>query len=90
MPTFLVESYTPEPGLDAARVAAVRLDAGFGVRHRCSLVLPDEDLCLHVLEGASADAVHEATERAAVRCQRLSEVVLLIAAEDLNAKGDSP
>src|SRR5262245_4305260 len=81
MPTFLVESYMPEAGPDAARIAAGRLGAGSNVHHRCSLVLPEEELCLHVLDGASADVVREATRHAAVRWERISEVVL-ITAED--------
>jgi hypothetical protein len=77
MPTFLVESYTPEAGPDAARAAAVRLGDELTVDHRCTLLLSEEDLCLHVLDGLSADVVREATKRAAVRCQRISRIVLI-------------
>jgi hypothetical protein len=31
----------------------------------------DDEICFHLFEGASADAVRRATERAALRCTRI-------------------
>ncbi|HYU61547.1 MAG TPA: hypothetical protein VEK39_12380 [Solirubrobacterales bacterium] len=58
-------------------------------RHRWSLLLPDEDICLHLFDGPSAEVVREATMRAELRCQRISQVVL-IGTEHLETQGDSP
>jgi hypothetical protein len=77
MPTYLVESYLPQARANAAATVAALAAGGAGARHRWSLVLADEDLCLHVLEGPSAAVVREATVRAALRCQRISRVVLI-------------
>lgn len=77
MPTYLVESYAPQAGSDAASNAAALVEAGADARLRWSIVLPAEDLCLHVLDGPSVEAVRDAAARAALRCQRISEVVVI-------------
>ncbi len=77
MPTYLVESYLPRAGASAAASVAALL--GSGAQHRWSLVLPEEDICLHVLDGPSAEVVREAAVRAELRCQRISQVVLIAA-----------
>jgi hypothetical protein len=79
MPTYLVESYLPRAEWSTAAAVAALFGSRFDTRHRWSLLLPDEDLCLHVLDGPSAEVVREATERAELRCQRISQVVLLAA-----------
>jgi hypothetical protein len=91
MPTYLVESYLPETEAHAAGELAALLASASGARHRWSLVLPEEDICLHVLDGPSADAIREATLRAELRCQRISQVVLISAdSPDPNQQGVSP
>lgn len=77
MPTYLVESYVPRPESDAAANAAALGEAGADALLRWSILLPAEDLCLHVLDGPSVDAVRAAAARAALRCQRISEVVVI-------------
>jgi hypothetical protein len=89
MPTYLVESYVPKSESNLAATVAAFARSGSGARHRWSLFLPDEDICLHVLDGPSAEVVRDATVRAALRCQRISQVVL-ISAEHLGTQGGPP
>jgi hypothetical protein len=82
MPTYLVESYLPQAGSRAAEIVAALLESDSAARHRCSLVLPDEEICLHVLDGPSAKVIREAAAKAELRYQRISSVEL-ISAEQL-------
>jgi hypothetical protein len=75
MPTYLVESYLPHSEVGSA--VAVLIAGRLSARHRWSVVLPKEDLCLHVLDGPSARVIREAVARAELRCQRISEVELI-------------
>jgi hypothetical protein len=86
MPTYLVESYLPRADWRTAAAVVALFGSGSETRHRWSLLLPEEDLCLHVLDGPSAEVVREATVRAELRCQRISEVVL-VAAEHVELHG---
>jgi hypothetical protein len=80
VPTYLVESYLPQA--EAAAAVAALVGIGPDARHRWSLVLPEEEMCLHVLDGPSVEVVREATALARLRCQRISRVDL-ISAEQL-------
>jgi hypothetical protein len=70
--TYLVEQYLPhataaevEPWVAALDEAATTITAaGTPVRCRCSILVPDDDLCFHVLTAASP----EASARAAALC----------------------
>ena len=70
--TYLVEQYLPhatdaeaEPWVAALGEAAAAIAAaGTPVRSRCSILVPDDDLCFHVLTAASP----EAAVRAAALC----------------------
>ena len=81
MPTFLVELYVPRPGAarlsQAARrlrvVAAELRNEGVRVHYLRSLAVPSDELCFHVVEGASADAVAELSRRAALLGVRIVE-----------------
>jgi hypothetical protein len=75
MPTYLVESYEAQARPYAA-VAAL-LAGGTGARHHWSLVLLEDEICLHVLDAPSAEVVRAAIVRAELRCQRISEVELI-------------
>jgi hypothetical protein len=88
MPTYLVESYLPDAGSTGVAGLAAQLAAGFDAGHRCSLVLTDEDMCLHVFDGQSPEAVCEAAQRAALRCDRISRIEL-ISGEPMR-KGSNP
>jgi hypothetical protein len=85
VPTYLVESYSPRFDARAIAALAARFGSGSEARHLWSLVLPEEEICLHVLDGASAEVVREATTRAELRYERISEV-LLISPEYRNPK----
>jgi hypothetical protein len=89
VPTYLVESYLPQGESQAAATVAALVASGSGARHRWSLLLPEEDICLHVLDGPSAEVVRAATVRAKLRCQRISQVVLM-ATGHLKTQGGSP
>jgi hypothetical protein len=82
MPTYLVESYLPQAASRAAAAVAALVAGDWGARHRWSLVLAEDEMCLHVLDGPSVEVVHEAAARAELRCQRISRVDL-ISAEQL-------
>jgi hypothetical protein len=89
MPTFLVESYLSKTGSSPLETAAALAGGGPATRYRCSLVLPDEDIGFHVVDGASLQVVREAIGRAALRCQRITEAVL-ISADDVDVEGGPP
>ncbi len=79
MPTFLVERYLPGMPPDGIRAGVARTrDAaeamraeGFQVRHRATLVVAEDDLCLCRFTAASAGLVEEACRRAAFPYARI-------------------
>jgi hypothetical protein len=89
MPTYLVESYLPAAESSVAATVAALVGSRSGTRHRWSLLLPDEEICFHVLEGPSAEVVREATAHAELPCQRITEAVLISAAAS-DIEGGSP
>jgi hypothetical protein len=82
MPTYLVEAYHSRSGGDPLAAAEALADEGTTTRYHLSLVLPDEDIVFHVVESPSLDLVRDVTIRADLRCQRISEA-LLISADDV-------
>jgi hypothetical protein len=84
MPTFAVEAYQTSGNATALAAAAALAENGTTTRFRWSLVLPDEDLVFHVVDGASPQLVQEAAVRAQLSCQRISRA-LLISSEDVGA-----
>ena len=82
MPTFLVESYVAKAGSIVEAAIATRIASGSGARLRWSLLMPDDEICFHLVEGPSEDVVREAALRAELRCQRISAAVF-ISAEDV-------
>jgi hypothetical protein len=81
MPTYLVESYLPKLGPGAAAIVAALTGGGSGARHRWSVFLPEDEICFHVIDGPSEEAVREAALRAELRYQRISRVLPLPANE---------
>ena len=79
MPTFLVERYLPGMPPDGIRAGVARTrdaaDAmraeGFDVRHRATLVVAEDDLCLCRFTAASAALVEEACRRGAFPYARI-------------------
>jgi len=79
--TYLVEQYLPhataaeaEPWVAAlAEAAAAIAAAGAPVRSRCSVLVPDDDLCFHVLTAASPEAAVRAAEFCGITPERTIE-----------------
>jgi hypothetical protein len=83
MPSYLIESYLPrsrtgELGAVADRLrraAEMLTDEGARVRHLRSTFVPDDELCLHLLEAESAAMVGEASRRAAIEPARVVQAL---------------
>ena len=83
MPSYLIEGYLPRArsaelpeAVRRMRSAAEALSTeGIAVRHVRSSFLPTDELFLHVLEAPSAEAAGEATRRAGIASERVSEAV---------------
>jgi Protein of unknown function (DUF4242) len=79
MTSYLLEVYTPataalEPIETAARRAAAAITAsGTSVRYVRSIFVPLDEICFHLLEAPSAEAVHEVAGRAGIVAQRILE-----------------
>lgn len=83
MPSFLVESYVAHAtGTDikvlaalaeAGAVASAR--SGLAVRHKRSFLAPDDDICFHIFEAPSRQAVERMTEVANFDHERITEVI---------------
>jgi len=65
-------SWIPRPWPAGARRAA---DLGAGVRYLRSFVLPDEELCFHLFDAATAASVAEAGSRLGMPFERVVEVL---------------
>lgn len=77
MTRYLVEVYTPNRR-DA--VARVRSDASTlarapGLRYVRALLIPAEETCFHVVDGASVREVEAAADEACVSVERIAEAV---------------
>ena len=87
--TYLLESYVPrlahhQPRLERRRLrrAATALAArGVSVRYLRTIAVPADDICFHVLAGASAADVELVAELAGVAVTRVSE------ADELRSEG---
>jgi len=94
MRSYVVEVYTPatadpEPIETAARHAAADMSAsGTPVRYVRSIFVPLDEICFHLLDGPSADAVHEVTARAGIVPQRILEAAGGEAAETITRNDD--
>ena len=83
MPRYLVETYVPRTGADAARAAGRRARAaarqlsreGKPVRYVRTTFLPRDETCFHIFEAVSEDAVTEACRRAEIGSPRVVPAV---------------
>lgn len=83
MASFLLETYSSHPvpaelavltgRARAAAEAAVR--EGIEIRHVRSFFAPDDDICFHIFEAPSAEAVARASELANLDHERITEVI---------------
>ena len=84
MPEFLVELYVArtdagavEGDAERARIGAQQLtQEGTPVRYLRWIFVPEDETCFFLYRAASADAVCEASRRAGLRCERVTEAVL--------------
>ena len=82
-PTFLIEAYLAggtaaalEPLVAQARRAAeAACRAGIPVRHVRSFVAPDDEMCFHVFQAASAADVARAADLGSLDHDRITEVI---------------
>ena len=83
MTAYLVELYVSQrdatavqEGAERTRRAAEELTReGTPVRYVRSIFVPEDETCFHLCEAGSARAVHEVVRRAALRFERVTEVV---------------
>ena len=95
MPSYLIECYLPRSRSGELPAAVSRLRRatealtaeGTRVRHVRSTFLPNDELCLHLLEADSAVTVGEASRRAAIEPARVVQA-LPVAPSD--APGGAP
>jgi hypothetical protein len=73
MPEYLVELYSVTANPDP--VALARLGVGTTVRYLCSIVIPGDETCLHLVEADSVEEVAEAFEQAGLKADRIVEAV---------------
>lgn len=94
--SFLVEAYCPSsgPGDFAAVVERARAisstshdgPAGSPVRYVRSYLVPEDEMCMHIFEAASPEAVRRAAGLAGIEIDRIVETVR----EPSRAKGRQP
>ena len=81
MASFLVEAYTPEPASleeierSVSRAADDHCTAGPAVRYLRTIYVAEDEICFHIFEAGSVDAVRLATERAEIEAQRIVEAI---------------
>jgi hypothetical protein len=77
MTRFLVEVYTSNRGDAVASVLfdAVTLARSSRVRHVRAILVPADEICFHVVDGASAHDVAAAADEARVSFDRIAEAV---------------
>jgi Nickel responsive protein SCO4226-like len=82
--SYLAESHLPrirrselQDSASRARVAAEELasEGWWHVRHLHTTFVPEDEMCLHVFEASSIEAVNEAMRRAALAADRIVEAV---------------
>jgi hypothetical protein len=81
--SFLVESYVARlPATDVRTLAAlaeagaaVGVRSGIPVRHVRSFLAPDDDMCFHVFQAPSLDAIERMTLLANLDHERITEVI---------------
>ena len=83
MPRYVAELYLPKKGSESLQAAAVRArsaaDAmtreGTPIRYLRAIFLGDDEVCFHLYEADSSELVREASRRAAIPVERVSEAV---------------
>lgn len=76
VPSYLVESYATNGGLERQRECARRAaELGAGIRYVRTTFLPGDETLLHMFEAPSMEALRHAGRRAALHYERIVEAV---------------
>jgi Protein of unknown function (DUF4242) len=83
MPRYLAELYLPRSGSGSLREAAVRARStademtreGTPIRYLRAIFLGEDEVCLHLYEADSPELVFEASRRAAIPVERVTEAM---------------
>ena len=83
MPRYLAEHYLPKAGSSSLGEAAVRAHRateemtleGNPIRYLRAIFLGDDEVCFHLFEASSSDLVREASRRAAIPLERVTEAL---------------
>ena len=81
MPEFLIELHLPRQASSLLAAARAREGAeeltreGKPVRHLNTIFIPDDEVCFHVYEAVSVEAVTEAARRARIAFERVLSAV---------------
>lgn len=76
MPSYLVERYVSAAAAGDLAAASASFDApGFAVRHLRTTFVPEDEVCFHVVEAPSREAVTAALRRAAIAYERIVEAI---------------
>jgi Nickel responsive protein SCO4226-like len=83
MPRYLAELYLPKTGSESLRQAAVRARfaseamtrEGTPVRYLRAIFLGADEVCFHLYEAGSPELVREASRRAAIPVERVTEAL---------------
>lgn len=77
MTRYLVEVYVPNRRDAMARVRsdAATLARASGLRYVRAILIPAEETCFHVVDGASVRVVEAAADEARVSVERIAEAV---------------
>ena len=76
MPSYLVESYATEGGVESDRERArLAAELGTGVRYVRTTFLPGDETILHLFEATSAEALGQAARNAALQYDRIVEAI---------------
>lgn len=80
MTRFLVEAYTPASveiaklAARARRAADDLAQAGADVQYVGAILVPEDEMCLHLLDAASVDIANDLARRAGISPDRIVEV----------------
>ncbi|HWB56865.1 MAG TPA: nickel-binding protein [Gaiellaceae bacterium] len=93
MPRYLAELYLPRSGSGSLQEAALRARSaademtreGTPIRYLRAIFLGEDEVCMHLYEAASPELVREASRRAAIPIERVTEAMDV----DLGAAPDS-
>jgi hypothetical protein len=73
--SFLVESYTPAATpLTDTKARLQDAAAGTGVRYARSILVPEDEICFHLVDAPSVASVDAVVRAAGIEAQRIMEV----------------